>query len=123
MFERTIFGLALMTVTAALLIFYALKKNEESLLTFLSGAIGGCAFILALFLIIMPVKPTNVYVPAEIACKNELSTYFHDVETGHIYHVETKPSYEDNCPYLLDIETHGTESKLDDEVLVVWRTD
>ena len=123
MLERALFAIVLMLFAVVIFVYHAAQQNKKTFLGFLSGCIAGVVFTLALFLIIMPVKPTTEYVPAVIACQNEFSTYFYDVSSGHIYHVETKPGYMDDCPYLLDIETHGTESKLDDEVLVVWRTD
>lgn len=63
------------------------------------------------------------YIPAEIVATNDTSTYF-GTPDGHIYAVETRLHYwPDDVPYLLDVNTNGTDDKTDDEVLVVWRAE
>ena len=65
---------------------------------------------------------TSVYVPAEIVAENENYTFF-STNDGHIFCVDKNENWPTDVPYLLDVETHGTDDVTDDEVLVVWRTE
>ena len=65
---------------------------------------------------------TSVYVPAEIVAENENYTFF-STNDGHIFCVDKNENWPKDVPYLLDMETHGTDDVTDDEVLVVWRTE
>lgn len=120
---RSLFlGLIFCLIGVCITFYIAYRNNDYEFRYFCAGSCAAIAFLFGVM--IMPAETdTTEYVPAVIACQNEFSTYFHDISSGHIFHVETNPSYTDDRPYLLDVETHGTESKLDDEVLVVWRTD
>lgn len=63
------------------------------------------------------------YIPAEIVATNDESTYF-GTPDGHIYAVETGlHRWPDDVPYLLNVDTNGTDERTDDEILVVWRAE
>lgn len=66
--------------------------------------------------------PQDYYLPAEIVAENEISTYF-GCENGHIYYASRNPSWPDDVPYLLYMDSQGTKDPTDDTILVVWRTD
>ena len=63
------------------------------------------------------------YIPAEIVATNDESTYF-GTPSGHIYAAETGlHHWPDDVPYLLNVDTNGTDDRTDDEILVVWRAE
>lgn len=72
----------------------------------------------------LPDLDDNVrYIPAEIVATNDESTYF-GTPDGHIYAVETGlHRWPDDVPYLLNVDTNGTDERTDDEILVVWRAE
>lgn len=64
------------------------------------------------------------YLSCEIVATNETSTYFGTVDQDkvQIYAVCTGGNeWPDDVPYLLHMDSMGTEDVTDDEVLMVWR--
>lgn len=64
--------------------------------------------------------PDFQYVPAEIVATNLTSTYF-GTEDGNIYYIQKNPHWPDDVPYLLGMDTKGTQNVTDDEIVTVWR--
>lgn len=68
----------------------------------------------------------SYYLPCEIVATNETSTYFGtvDQDTVQIYAVCTgENEWPDDVPYLLHMDSMGTQDVTDDEVLMVWRAE
>ena len=63
--------------------------------------------------------PDIQYIPAEYVAENETSTYF-GTEDGNIFYVDRIPLINRNVPYLLGMDTNGTEDVADDAILTVW---
>ena len=59
------------------------------------------------------------YMPAEIVAVNEESTYFGN-EEGHIYYCSRNPNWKSDVPYLLHMDSCGTEDVTDDIIMAVW---
>lgn len=88
----------------------------------LSAIVGGF-FGTALY---QALNADTYYLPCEIVATNDYCTYFGTVDSDsqEIYAVETGDHiWPDDVPYLLHMDSKGTEDTKDDEVLVVWRTD
>lgn len=62
------------------------------------------------------------YLPAEVVSSQTGVTIFGQVDgeqpTNYVYSVSG--TYPDGVPYLLTMDTLGTETPADDEILVVW---
>lgn len=63
--------------------------------------------------------PDIQYIPAEYVAENETSTYF-GTEDGNIFYVDRIPLINRNVPYLLGMDTQGTQDVTDDVILTVW---
>lgn len=123
-----------------LVIFSFLASSLNSMLSGQEGTIdmGECIllgvieFLIGCLLFVLPYhkgydnNDDTYYLPCEIVAQNETSTYFGtvDAEYQEIYAVETRcHEWPDDVPYLLYMDSKGTEDVRDDEVLCVWRAD
>lgn len=114
-------------------ILYSMLSGQEGTID-MEGAIllGIIEFLLGGLLFDLPYNKgystddDTYYLPCEIVAQNETSTYFGtvDAEYQEIYAVETRcHEWPDDVPYLLYMDSKGTDDVRDDEVLCVWRTD
>lgn len=71
-------------------------------------------------------KSNYYYLGAEIYKQEAISSEqykisFVDVENGNIYAWISPYAYDEDAPYLLTMDSKGTEDVTDDEVVVVWK--
>ena len=95
-----------------------MNKACISIMSFLVGVIFSCSMISAY-------KNESVdkmyYQPAEVVAYNETNVFF-ETPDGNIYHFEIdSESCPDTVPYLLNMDSMGTDDVTDDEIVVVWR--
>ena len=63
---------------------------------------------------------TTYYLPAEIVSYNDTCVYF-ETPNNILYIEMNGANYPDTVPYLLHMDSMGTDDILDDEIIVVWR--
>lgn len=64
---------------------------------------------------------TTYYQEAEVVAYNDTSVYFGTTD-NNIFHIEMNDTeYPDTVPYLLHMDSMGTDDISDDEIIVVWR--
>lgn len=69
----------------------------------------------------VPKADTTYYQPAEIVAYNDTSVYF-GTENNNIFYLTTCGlNYPDTVPYLLHMDSMGTDDVSDDKILVAWR--
>lgn len=93
------------------------EKGRYHLAIFLGLPI--LALSLSCFYVGTKLPPDIQYVPAEYVAENETSTYF-GTEDGNIFYIDRIPLVNRNVPYLLGMDTQGTQDVTDDIILTVW---
>lgn len=96
-----------------------MKKFENCILSAIAGMFLGVMLLGTLMQ--YDHATSDYYAPAEWLFTTETSSYF-AVENGNIYAVDADPSYTDDHPYLLHMDSNNTTDPTDDIVLVVWST-
>lgn len=64
---------------------------------------------------------TTYYQPAEIVAYNDTSVYFGTTNNNIFYLTTCGLNYPDTVPYLLHMDSMGTDDVSDDKILVAWR--
>ena len=64
---------------------------------------------------------TMYYQPAEVVAYNDTSVYFGTTDNNIFYIEANYIEYPDTVPYLLHMDSMGTDDISDDEIIVVWR--
>lgn len=105
-------------VCAALCLIFEEDVGVRSIISFVAVFFAFAGAILA-FHAGKELGPDIQYIPAEYVAENETSTYF-GTEDGNIFYVDRIPLINRNVPYLLSMDTQGTQDVTDDVILTVW---